>query len=495
MAQLGLFQLPRRRAYGPPVDPQPQPPLLPIDQTIPGPWGTPPNAPPPAAAAEAPKPKPTGGMFAQAYKRPPLMNAIGATLQDISAGLDRREGGNVDRLIAGTRAEQDDENYRTLIGGMEMDPLEQMLAARDPNGYLAAKFKEGQEGRVYDRNRADTLADATRERGWTTEDRDLGFQHDTDMEEARAGRPRIDNTGQSIIWTDPKAKKSEVLYTDPDRGRGAHKTFRAMTPAEVKARGWPDGATGQIDSDGRAYQDKSNKPQSPFSQTEIRSFRGKADGLMTLGNAVDQYMNVLEQVSPKLIADPWDKEGVQKLQAAHGLITSAIKDADSLGALDQGVQNLVNSIIADPVGFGTFGKDVKSMKAGAQQIYDSIDYKLGRIPEQYRGGATGETTMAWRIPDQVRQAQAALQNWDHLPAFAKTPQIKQMAEKIVADFKAKGGATVKPNFEDDPTDDEYDAAMNSYADIDLANPPEGVDAQDWDYLTDEEKRAFMSGGQ
>lgn len=496
MAQLGLFQFPRRRTYGPPVDPETQQPLLPIDQTIPGPWGTSPTAPAPApSATEQPKPQPQrGGMFTQAYKRPPLMNAIGATLQDISAGLDRRDGGNVDRLIAKTRGEQDDENYRTMIGGMEMDPLEQMLAARDPNGYLAAKFKEGQEGKIYDRNRADTLADVARERGFTVEDRDAGFTHDTEMEEARAGRPRIDNTGQSIIYTDPKTKKSEVLYQDPARAGAGRKTFRPATQEEMIARGYPKGTTGQIDSDGRLYPDKATKPQSKFSQTEIRSFRDHADGLYVLGNAVQQYMDTIKKHAPKLISDPWDKEGVQALQSAHGLITSAIKEADKLGALDQGVQNLVNSIIADPVSLNTFGKDYSSMMAGAKQIYDSIDFKLGRIPEEYRGGATGNQDMRWKAqytPEEIDRAKAALANWDRIPAQFRTPAMKAKAEEIAGYKVPKSPAAT----DDDPTDDEYNAAMNSYDDIDLANPPDGVDAQDWDYLTDEEKRAFMSGGQ
>lgn len=509
---MALFgQYPSRAAAPPPTRPifMPEDPTQlwftqpPQQQAPPRPMPQPTPAPAPAAAPVEAKAKMTGGMFGGGYKRKPdTWSLIGSTLQDVSAGLDRREGGNVSRLMDKTKAEEDDAAYREMIGGLEMDdPLEQMLAIRDPNSYLATKFGDKLKSSEYERKRKDELydADSDAQRRQTELDIQHGYDLDKEAREAaRKGRYGFSNTGQAIVRTDPVTGEAKPVYTDPDRAGAGRKQFRAATPEEMAARGYPKGTTGQFDSDGRLYPDKSAKPQSPFSQTEVRAFRGKADGLMTLGNAVDQYMKVLDEVSPKLIEDPWDKEGVQKLKAAHGLITSAIKDADSLGALDQGVQNLVNSIIADPVGLGTFGKDANAMKAGAKQVYDSIDYRLNRIPEEYRGGATGETTMSWRIPENVRAAQAALANWERLPANVRTPLMKKAAEKIVADFKAKGGATVRPNYENDPTDDDYDAAEAAHAgpeDIDLANPPEGVDPGDWDYLTDEQKRDFLSGGE
>lgn len=502
-------QYPSRAAAPPPTRPifMPEDPSQlwftqpPQQQAPPRPMPQPTPAPGPAPAPAGDKAKMTGGMFGGGYKRKPNgWSLFGATLQDVGAGLDRREGGNVDRLMSKTKADEDEEAYRNLIGGMDMeDPLEQMLAIRDPNSYLATKFGDKLKNSEYDRKRTDELYDADSE--WQRRQTEADIQHGYDLdkearEAARKGKYGFSNTGQAIVRTDPVTGEAKAVYTDPTPPGGARKGFRAMTKEEVKARGWPDGSTGQIDTDGRAYQDKQNKPQSPFSQTEVRAFRGKADGLMVLGNAIDKYISAVEAAGGlKMNDNPLDPN-VQAIKSAHGLITGAIKEAESLGALDQGVQNLVNSIISNPVDLGNIGRSTDSLKNQAKQVWDSIDYKLGRIPEEYRGGATGETTMSWRVPQQVKQAQAALANWERLPANVRTPQMRKAAEKIVADFKAKNNATVKPTYENDPTDDDYDAAEAAHAgpeDIDLANPPDGVDPQDWNYLTDEEKRSFLGG--
>lgn len=431
-------------------------------------------------------------MFAGGYKRPNTMSTIGAMLQDVSAGLDRREGGYVDRLIAKGKAEQDDANYRELIGSMEdMDPLEQMLAIQDPKGYMNAKVGDAWKQRdLKAAAEREDARDASKRRA-DREDMDTEHGYRLDEEEAKAGRPRVDNTGQAIVLTDPKAGTSKVLYRDDPTQSKLRKTYRAMTPEEVKARGWPAGSTGQIDSDGRAYQDKMTKPQSQYSQTEIRSFRDRADGMMTLGNALNQYINVLEDVGGPRAADtPWDQEAVGKLKSAHGLITSAIKDADALGALDQGVQNLVNSIVQNPVDWSNIGKSTESIKSQAKQVWDSIDYRLNRIPEQYRGGATGNVEMAWRVPDDVKKARAYLQNYDRLPAMAKRPEYKAYAEKIISDFGNR--AQAPPTVDEEPADSDYENAMNSF-DVDLETPPQGVDPQDWEYLSPEERMDFIRG--
>jgi hypothetical protein len=131
------------------------------------------------------------------------------------------------------------------------------------------------------------------------------------------------------------------------------------------------------------------------------------------------------------------------LKSAHGLITEAIKDAGKLGALDQGVQNLVNAIIQEPVGWGTFGKSTESIKQAANQLNSSIEFKLSRVPEEYRSGSTG------KVPD-----------------FGK---------------------------EDDEDNAFLDKLFGRFDDIAGAAPPSGVDPEDWKFFTPEMKQQFMAG--
>lgn len=373
--------------------------------------------------------------------------------------------------------------FQSIIDmGEAADPLSRMYAEQDPDKFLSTRFTDSINDGNYDRTREDTITD-----------RDLLHEQAVAAEELKANRPRIDNTGQAIIRTDPVTGESKVLYRDPQQAGASAKTFRPMTKEELAARGYPKNATGQIDSNGRAYVDKPAKAQSMFSQTEIRGFREKADGLMTLGNAVQQYMDALKVTSPKMFEDKWDQDGVNRLKSAHGLITSAIKDADSLGALDQGVQNLVNSIVSNPIDWSNLGRSSEAIGKQAKELFDSIDYRLGRIPDEYRGGATSNTTMWWKAkyrPEQIEQAQRYLKAWDSLPANLKQQYSKAKLEEV-ANYKPPSGGAPSSEFEDDVTDDEYDSALNGEGGEYLDEAPPGVEQDDWDELTDEEKLSFI----
>lgn len=228
-------------------------------------------------------------------------------------------------------------------------------------------------------------------------------------------------------------------------------TYRPAT-AEDRAR-WglpPEGAFKINQRTGEPAAISGARAASDYSPTEVRGFRDKADGLLTLKNAVQKYVSTLEEMGgPQLLDTPLNAKNSQALKTAHALITSAIKQADTLGALDQGVQNLVNSIIQDPVGWGTFGKSTDSIKQGASQLYDSIDFKLSRVPEEYRNGSTGaappEQPTPQYTPKEVTQAKLALQNWDYLPASMRTPQARALAEKVAG--------VAKPTAEDASDDD------------------------------------------
>lgn len=169
-------------------------------------------------------------------------------------------------------------------------------------------------------------------------------------------------------------------------------TYRPATPEDRAKWGLPpEGAFKINERTGEPAAISGARAAQDFSPTEIRGFRDQADGLYILKNAVNQYVAMLEKMGgPQLLDTPFNAENSQALKSAHGLITEAIKDAGKLGALDQGVQNLVNAIIQEPVGWGTFGKSTDSIKQAANQLNSSIDFKLSRVPEEYRAGSTGE---------------------------------------------------------------------------------------------------------
>lgn len=372
--------------------------------------------------------------------------------------------------------------FQSIIDmGEAADPLSRMYAEQDPDKFLSTRFTDSINDGNYDRTREDTITD-----------RDLLHEQAVAAEELKANRPRIDNTGQAIIRTDPVTGESKVLYRDPQQAGAAGHQFRPMTKKEIAERGYPPNTTGQIDeTTGRAYPDKPAKGQSEFSQTEIRAFRDKADGLLIMKNAVENYVKTLEEMGgPQMFDTPLNARNTQALKTSHAMITAAIKQAEQLGALDQGVQNLVNAIVQDPVGLGTFGKSTESIKTGAQQLFDGIDFKLSRVPEEYRNGSTGKAppqnrtkTVPMYTPEQVQQAKQTLQN------FQATPEQRALAQKIAANPMQK--VQVADDLEDDVTDDEYDSALNGEGGEYLDEAPPGVDQDDWDELTDEEKLSFI----
>lgn len=213
-------------------------------------------------------------------------------------------------------------------------------------------------------------------------------------------------------------------------------TYRPAT-AEDRAR-WglpPEGAFKINQRTGEPAAISGARAASDYSPTEVRGFRDKADGLLILQNAVQKYVSTLEEMGgPQLLDTPLNAENSQALKTAHALITSAIKQADTLGALDQGVKDLVAAVIPDPVGWSTWGKSTDSIKKGAEQLYESIEFKQSRIPEEYRFGSTGaappEQLTPQYTPKEVTQAKLALQNWDYLPASMRTPQARALAEKV-----------------------------------------------------------------
>lgn len=295
-----------------------------------------------------------------------------------------------------------------------------------------------------------------------------------------------DASGQ--VW-DVNPYTRERIKADGMRARvpqdspsSANDTFRPATP-EDRAR-WglpPEGAFKINERTGEPAAISGARAAQDFSPTEIRAFRDQADGLYILQNAVNQYVNMLEKMGgPQLFDTPLNAENVQALKSSHGLITEAIKDAGKLGALDQGVQNLVNAIIQEPVGLGTFGKSTESIKQAANQLNSSIEFKLSRVPEEYRAGSTGA------VPDFDGDDDDFIDTLFEPAAAAPAP--------APASSRATPMATVNPGTStgrfhkgSDPRQTQRPTAPRT-----AAIPPE-VDPEDWKYFTPEMKQQYLAG--
>lgn len=275
-------------------------------------------------------------------------------------------------------------------------------------------------------------------------------------------------TGESVKANVPRARVPQ------DGVSSANDTFRPATP-EDRAR-WglpPEGAFKINERTGEPAAISGARAAQDFSPTEIRGFRDQADGLYILQNAVNQYVTMLEKMGgPQLLDTPLNAKNVQALKSSHGLITEAIKDAGKLGALDQGVQNLVNAIIQEPVGWGTFGKSTESIKQAANQLNSSIEFKLSRVPEEYRAGSTG------KVPSVVEEDEDDDTFIDKL--FGRMGQVAQAAPVAGPPVSGGGQMGLGPR----PTP----AARQPVQSQQL---PPGVTPEMWSVMDDEDKAAFQ----
>lgn len=263
-------------------------------------------------------------------------------------------------------------------------------------------------------------------------------------------------------------------------------TYRPAT-AEDRAK-WglpPEGAFKINERTGEPAAISGARAAQDFSPTEIRGFRDQADGLYILQNAVNQYVTMLEKMGgPQLLDTPLNATNTQALKSAHGLITEAIKDAGKLGALDQGVQNLVNAIIQEPVGFGTFGKSTESIKQAANQLNSSIEFKLSRVPEEYRAGSTGA------VPDFEGDDDDFIDT-----LFEPAPSAPASSRATPMATVNPGASTGRFHRGNDPRQTQRPTAPRpqpaARQPIQSQQLPPGVTPEMWAVMDDEDKAAFQ----
>jgi hypothetical protein len=110
----------------------------------------------------------------KAPKEPGLLDYIGlagATMQEMGG-----VGGAVNDFTGRRRAADQEGEMNSLLEGLDLTPEELgMVKAGQGQAVLAQRIEDQGENRRYGRNRADTVSDQTRMRGYDVEDRDMGY--------------------------------------------------------------------------------------------------------------------------------------------------------------------------------------------------------------------------------------------------------------------------------------------------------------------------------
>jgi hypothetical protein len=164
---------------------------------------------------------------------------------------------------------------------------------------------------------------------------------------------------------------------------------RYLSPAELKAAGYPEGAVVQVDAGG---DDQVRfKPQAEFSAGEISGFRNKANVLSDFQRNLNAYKAAVEQDGTISFYGPNNKKA-GNLDGLHQALIFGAKDLLNLGILSKDDYENLNKLIPDATGRGTFGQGKDGFKAKLAPLEATITSQIGMIPEEYRGAATGGAT-------------------------------------------------------------------------------------------------------
>lgn len=114
------------------------------------------------------------------------LGLAGATLQEMG-GIT----GAVNDFTGRRRAMGQENDMNSLLEGLDLSPEELgLVKAGMGREVLAQRVGDKREDRLYQRGRADTIADRTVMRGYDVEDRDLGFKQDNERLDRTLGQDR-----------------------------------------------------------------------------------------------------------------------------------------------------------------------------------------------------------------------------------------------------------------------------------------------------------------
>lgn len=238
------------------------------------------------------------------------------------------------------------------------------------------------------------------------------------MEREKAGQPQYFNTAQGIAQAGPDgvtmalpiqqnpdpANYDTVTLADgvyavnkrnptdrvriggaPPKAEGGGETWRDMTPAELKALGYPDGTVGQRSSTGKVQTDRSAKVQSEYTPTQQNKFIQQAQTLDSIDGALKTYTSLIDQYGPTMwtTGKDGDNPAAKKLDAARTAIMIQAKELFNLGVLNGPDLTIIGSAVPGVTGFDALGKSKESVKAQLSILQDYINRGRNQIPQPF----------------------------------------------------------------------------------------------------------------
>lgn len=263
-------------------------------------------------------------------------------------------------------------------------------------------------------------------------------------------------------WTGAVKDENDNWIYDPDyiegerqmrasSGGGADAgTYRPATAEEKAAFGVPAEVALTINTKtGKPDVLMNPKATSLYTPTEEKTYRGKDQALGTLKFLTDEYRSLVNQYGPGLFdgrmeGTEWRKtpEG-QKLLAAHNNLMMFLKGPElfNLGVLTGPDVERLQRTLPEPVGMGAFGQTKETLGIGLNSLDQLVGYQTGLIPEEFRS---------------AQPAKPAPAN--------KSPAANSFINRRMQGVQAALAPEVIP---------------------------EGVDPDDWKYMSDEQKALFQ----
>jgi len=221
-------------------------------------------------------------------------------------------------------------------------------------------------------------------------------------------------------------------------------TYRWARPEEVAQAGLPPGTAMQINErTGEASVKSQTRQTSEYDPVQVRQFRSAVGNLDLLTAQIDNYETTLkENGGVQTVEGPWNKNQVNAIDTARNNVLVLAKNLYELGALVGADFAIIEAAIKPATGFGSAGQNTKAIGASLAQVKTMLRNKLSQIPPE--------------IADQVR---------------------KNYSNEMKQRFPVSGAAEASP-------------VQGGGAPQATEGPPPGVDPEDWEFMSEEDKALF-----
>ena len=414
----------------------------------------------PANPPMAPKPKMQNGL-------------LGSTLDAFQRGLD--PAGRKARIEEGQATDKESmaKEIATLQGIRKL-PVEQRMA-------LLPQISQAMGQPIPESTMSDAELDAALairmgEAGMVEEPMTAYQQAQLAAQEAERGKPDLFSTSKGIVSV--ADGKPELIYGT--EGEQDLPTFRWATPEEVAAASLPPGTSMQINEQtGQAAVKSQPRSTTQYDPVTARKLTASVRGLDLLDQQISDYEKTLrENGGTKAIVALADKSQVNAIEAARNNVLVLAKELYELGALVGADFGIIESAIKPATGLGASLETTESITASLNQVKSMLRNKLAQVPEeiieQTRKGYSGD--MAGRFKAKPTAAGSGPAGLMRSMANAASTAMQGQG----APPKAPPSGGLDPELEAD-----IDAAFAEDGDDEEA--PEGIDPEDWQYMTPEQR--------